>query len=271
VRALAALAFAGLVASAAAAAPPRVVSLNLCTDELLVAFADPEQILGLGPFAHEGRYALGDAARRFPALSGTAEEVLVLRPDLVVSGALRRQTADLLARRGFRVEEFPFVTSLAEARAQMLRMGALVGHPERAGARVAALDAALDRLRSAGSARRARVLPYARRGWTPGRDTLVSSILEAAGLANAAAELGLTAGGQVSLETVVALRPDALLLGETGEAEDQGRALLEHPALAAAVPPERRIVVPGRLTLCGGPGLVEAIDRFAAELRRLGL
>jgi iron complex transport system substrate-binding protein len=262
---------ASILAGEVAAAPPRIVSLNLCTDELLVAFADPEQILGLGPFARQGRYRLGDAARRFPALSGTAEEVLVLRPDLVVSGALRRQTAELLAAQGVRVEQFPFVTSLGEARAQMLRMGALVGHPERAAARVAELDAGLDRLRRAASARRLRVLPYARRGWTPGRDTLVSSILEAAGLTNAAGELGLGAGGQVSLETVVALRPDALLLGETGEAEDQGRALLEHPALAAAVPPERRITVPGRLTLCGGPGLVEAIDRLATELRRLGL
>ena len=53
-------------------------------------------------------------------------------------------------------------------------------------------------------------------------------------------------------------------------AEDQGRALLLHPALQTLYPPARRIVIPERLTVCGGPMLVEALDRLAAEIARVG-
>ena len=73
------------------------------------------------------------------------------------------------------------------------------------------------------------------------------------------------------LEKIIAQRPDALLLTrEPTDAEDQGTALLAHPALEKLYPPERRIYLPERLTVCGGPMLAEAIDRLAAEAKRLG-
>ena len=50
---------------------------------------------------------------------------------------------------------------------------------------------------------------------------------------------------------------------------DQGEALLAHPALAALYPPDRRILLPERLTVCGGPSLPEAIDWLASEARRV--
>jgi iron complex transport system substrate-binding protein len=260
-------------APASAQAAPRVVSLNMCTDQLLVDFADPEQVLGLSPFAHDMARSWAVArTRAYPALSGTAEEVLALRPDLVVAGPQRRATREMLAAHGFRVEQFTFVRSLAEARQQMARMGAVLGHPERAAARIAALDAAVERARTAAAGRRLRVLPLARRGWVSGEDSLITSLLDAVGLVNAARELGVGAGRQLTLETIVALRPDFLLVSrEGGTVEDQGRAFLEHPALTATMPPSRRIVVPERLTVCGGPMLVEALDRLTGEIRRLGL
>ncbi|WP_342341774.1 hypothetical protein [Blastochloris viridis] len=73
------------------------------------------------------------------------------------------------------------------------------------------------------------------------------------------------------LEKIIAHRPDALLLTrELAAAEDQGSALLVHPALVKLYPPGRRIYLPERLTVCGGPMLAEAIDRLAAEAERLG-
>jgi iron complex transport system substrate-binding protein len=72
----------------------------------------------------------------------------------------------------------------------------------------------------------------------------------------------------VSLERLVADPPDYLLVSERDEAgADQGTALLRHPALLAAVPPERRLHVPARLTICGGPATPLAIDALAAEVR----
>ena len=115
------------------------------------------------------------------------------------------------------------------------------------------------------------VLPLSRRGWVAGDDSLMSSLLEAAGLANAASRTGRTRSGFASLEAIVGAHPDLLLVTDDSSfAEDQGRAFLLHPALERLYPLDRRIVIPERLTVCGGPMLAEALDRLATELERIG-
>jgi iron complex transport system substrate-binding protein len=80
----------------------------------------------------------------------------------------------------------------------------------------------------------------------------------------------LKLGGFASLETIVSLRPDLILLSDTGNvAEDQGTAFLLHPALEQLYPPDKRIVLPERLTVCGGPMLADALTTLVTELERI--
>lgn len=261
---------AALLLAGPARALPSAVSINQCTDGLLARLADPGQVLGLSPYARDpARSWSSEEARRFPSLSGTAEEVLVLRPDLVFAGRFtKRATRELLRAHGIRVVEFEAARSLAETTAQIREAGLLLGHPERAEAAVARIDEALARLRRAAAERPLRVLPLQRRGWVAGGGTLLTSLIEASGLRNAGGETSRGIGRFVTLEAIVALRPDVLLVSETGRgAEDQGSALLQHPALLRLYPPGRRIVLPEGLNiLCGGPTLDEAIDGFAAAI-----
>jgi iron complex transport system substrate-binding protein len=149
-------------------------------------------------------------------------------------------------------------------------MGDLTGHPDRATAEIERLDTAIARARGVASGRSYRVLAVSRRGWVSGGDSLTTSLLSAAGLSNAGGELGLKAGGYASLEAIVALRPDFILVSDSGDfAEDEGRAFLLHPALERFYPAGKRIVIPERLTVCGGPMLAEALDRLASELERV--
>ena len=114
------------------------------------------------------------------------------------------------------------------------------------------------------------MLPLSRRGWVSGRDSLISSLLSEAGLFNAAVDLGVGSGGLASLEAIVSLKPDFLLVSEEGSrAEDDGRAFLLHPAFERSYPPDKRIVIPERLTVCGGVMLAEALDTLVAELERV--
>ncbi|MCA0399933.1 MAG: ABC transporter substrate-binding protein [Proteobacteria bacterium] len=261
-----------MLAGPALAAPARIVSINMCTDQLLVDLAAPGQIAGLSPYAHDGaRSWIAGRATGIPALSGSAEEVLVMRPDLVLAGSFtRRATRTMLREKGIRIEEFPLASTIEEAKKEIRRAGSLLGNEQGAERRIAEIDAALLRLRAAATKTRLRVLPYSRRGWVSGRRSLVSDLLAQAGLANAAADLGLASGGFVPLEALVALKPDALLVArDDGRAEDQGRAMLLHPAVAALFPPERQIVIPEMLTICAGPMLPEAMDRLAAQIEKL--
>ena len=103
-----------------------------------------------------------------------------------------------------------------------------------------------------------------------GSDSLVSSLLTETGLLNPAAELGVASGGFASLEAIVSLKADFILVSEAGDrAEDDGRAFLLHPALEHFYPPAKRIVLPERLTVCGGVMLAEALDVLVSELKRV--
>jgi iron complex transport system substrate-binding protein len=256
-----------------AAKAPRIASINVCTDQLLLALAEPQQILGLSPYSRDGaRSWAAKEAARFPKLSGEAEDVLVLKPDIVVAGRFtRRATRELLKEKGVRVVEFDAVRSIADARAQIRRMGELVGHPERAQSEIERLDAAISRTRATVARTTQSVLAVSRRGWVSGSESLTTSLLAEVGLSNAASALGIRNGGFASLEAIINLKPDLLLLSDGGDdAEDQGKAFLLHPALQRLYPKEKRIVIPERLTVCGGPMLADALDRLTSELARAG-
>jgi iron complex transport system substrate-binding protein len=267
----ASIALAACAVSSASAAPlPRIVSMNVCTDQVLLTLADPEQILGLSRFSRNA-WVTGDV-RRFPTLSGGAEDVLVLKPDVVVASAFdKRATRELLKANGLRLAELAVPRTLTEVKDQIRELGEIAGHPDRAAQQIARLDAALARARRAVADKHYRVLPLSRRGWVAGSDSFVGSLLAETGLFNTAGELGFNFGGFASLEAIVSLKPDLLLVSQAGDfARDDGQAFLLHPALERFYPPEKRIVIPERLTECGGVMLAEALDVLVAELKRVG-
>ncbi len=247
-----------LAATPAGAMPQRVVSLNLCADQLLLALADRSQIAALSALARDpAASAAAVTAQGLPQTGGTAEEALALAPDLVLLGPLDRLgTGRVLAARGLRVERLPLPATLAEAQALVRRTAALLGHPERGEALARQMDMPPPQDGRAPSA-----LPYERRGYAAGPQSLLGELMGRAGFRHAGPGTGL--GGFVSLETVVARRPEVLIVGSgTPGAADQGAALLAHPALVRLYPGERRIVVPDALTVCPGPGFLAAIERL---------
>jgi len=253
-------------------ANPRIASINVCTDQLLMALADPEQIVGLSPYARDPASSwAAQQAEKFPRLSGEAEDVLMLRPDVVVASLFTRQaTLDMLKQQGLRVIEFNVAGSLDDAKSNILRMGEIVGKPERARAEILRLDSAVARLKQFATQHSLRVLAVSRRGWITGQNSLLGAMLHAAGLVNAAQELGVGEGGMQSLETIIRLRPDILVVSDdSATATDQGQAFLLHPALERLYPQAKRIVITDRLTVCDGPMLAEAAERLAAGLEQV--
>ncbi len=272
--AVAALAVFGGVslAPALAAALPHIASMNVCTDQLLIPLADPEQILGLSRYSRDRFESwAADAAHRYRILSGGAEDILMLRPDVVVASLFdKRSTRELLKQKGLRLAEFAVPRNLEAVKAQIREMAEIVQHPDRAAAEIARLDAAIARARRVVVEKHYSVLPLSRRGWVAGSDSLVSSLLAETGLNNAAGDLGVGTGGFASLEAIVNAKPDFLLVSDAGDrAEDDGHAFLLHPALERFYPAAKRIVIPDRLTVCGGVMLAEALDVLVAELKRV--
>ncbi|MBM3595181.1 MAG: iron ABC transporter substrate-binding protein, partial [Alphaproteobacteria bacterium] len=111
-----------------AAARPTIVSLNPCSDAVLAEVARPGQLLAISHYSHSAASSSMDLAeaRRFRAVSGSAEEVLALHPDLVVADPfLAPATRTALARQGIRVVSLPIARSVDESRAQVLELARL--------------------------------------------------------------------------------------------------------------------------------------------------
>jgi iron complex transport system substrate-binding protein len=92
-----------------------------------------------------------------------------------------------------------------------------------------------------------------------------------AGLENIAATLKIDNYGQIPLETVVAQRPDVLIVSANRDgAPALATEVLRHPVIARIADRTRIVVLPTRLWSCGGPAVIDAIDLLATAAHAVG-
>lgn len=260
----------------AAAKPVRVVSLNLCIDEILIDLVERERIAGLSHLAGDpamtSRWA---EMRRLPLVHGSAEEVLALDPDLVLAGeGSTPATVGMLERLGRRVVKITMASSLAEIRTAVAAVADAVGEPERGRALVAGFDR---RLAEAG-ARQVTPAPSAVaiqiNSLTSGQGSLLDEVVTAAGLHNKARDLeaqgALGPAQRLPLETLLTDPPDLIVLANA--AGDYRTVLadnLRHTAFQKLVAERPSIHLPLRTWLCGIPSIAGTVERLAAARSQL--
>lgn len=245
---------------AAQEAPHRVVSMNACTDQMAMLIAGEGQLHSVSYLASDpGTSVLAAEAGRYAVNHGLAEEVFLMQPDLVIAGTYStRATVALLKRLGIRVEEFQPENSFDDIRANLSRMGVILGREQRANELVAELDRRLAAL-NADKRPDLSVATYYANSYTSGAGTLVDAIVKASGLTNIAAELGLSGTARLPLELLVLARPDLLVDGESRySAPALAQENLVHPAYRALAAETASVAVPARYTLCGAPFTAEA-------------
>lgn len=260
-----------LLAGPAAAAPQRVVSINLCTDQLALLVAAPGQLVSVSRLAADPASSnLAEAAARLPLNGGTAEEIYLLDPDLVLASTFtRRPTIDMLRRLGIRVELFPPAESLSDIPASLRRLGDLLDRRDAAERQAADFEARLETLaEEAGSLPRARAAFYFANSYTDGAATLSDEILDRAGFDNAAREAGVTGSARLPLETLVMERPFVVRSDRPGGAAPMpSQAAIDHPALRATAAETGEAVLEQRWQVCGTPHVADAIAALIAARR----
>lgn len=247
--------------------PQRIVSLNLCADQYLMALADPGQIAALTPYARDPAMSAGAAmAQKLPVARGHAEEVLARNPDLILASPFRRREAlAAVDGSGQMTVDVPPAESYADIVAQIRLVARAVGHPARGEALIRRMNADLTTIPRVGNGRVAAY--YQRRGYMTGTGTLMDELMRRVGLINLATRLDKPSLARLSLEEMVAARPDFLIVEADAErVVDQGTEMLQHPALRR-IP---RLTLPQAWTVCGGPAYVQAVRSLAAQLRQAG-
>ena len=258
--------------AAKARALPRVVSLNPCTDAVLVNVADRGQILALSHYARDARQStIAGVARTYPITYESAEEVIALRPDVVLTAAHSSPaTRAALKRLKIRTELFKVPNSWVEIQAQIRRIADAVGHPDRGEALIARVEAAMAQGAPRPGARPVTALVFQPNGFAAGHGTLVDEMMRRAGFVNVAERYGLKKWGNVSLERLLDDPPEVLLAGQAApNAPTWAERILNHPALASVGPRMRRAVFPERLLYCGGPVLIQTAAVLATARRQV--
>jgi iron complex transport system substrate-binding protein len=246
--------------------PQRIVSINLCVDEIVLRVAAARNIAAVTWLSRDPDISnVVPLAQRVPINHGLAEEIVPLNPDLVLAGLYTgRPTVSILKRVGIRTLDFDVPRSFDEARKQYREVAAILGESENGERVIAEIDGRLAKLPAGPWPLRPRAIVLNPNGYTIGRGSIVDEIMTRAGLTNVAVDLGIGEYGQIPLEIAVMNSIDIMIVsssrdGPPGLATD----LLRHPALTKLSARTRVVVMPNRLWACSGPELVEAIARLA--------
>lgn len=211
--------------------PARVVSMNLCTDQLAMLLAAPGQLVSVSHLASDPlSSSMVAEAAAFPANRGGAEQIFLMHPDLVLAGTYTSlASVSLLRDLGVTVVQVPPVTALDEIPAQIRTVGAALSRDAQAEALVAEFQAGLAALVATLPPRRAAL--YYPNGYTVGEGTLADDVLRHAGFDNIGARAGLTGGGTLPLERLVMAAPEMIVTSTRYPGASRSEDILDHPAL----------------------------------------
>lgn len=260
------------IGETAAAPPERIVSLNLCTDQLLVDLVPRESIAAVSFLATDRSLsAHPDELKGLKQLRGTAEEVLALNPDLVIAGEYTTgPTVDLLKRLGVDVLVVPLAADF-EGMKETIRLIA-----EKTGSSAKAEDLIRDFQRRLAGARslvpgRPTAIAYQVNSLTSGPESLLDAALDAAGYHNVARDLKLGPAGRLPLEKLITAPPDLIVLANAaGDFKTVLADNLRHPAFAELLQRRPSVHLPMPLWMCATPRIADAVE-ILASMKRSGV
>lgn len=240
-------------------APRRVMSLNACTDQLLVALGDKSQIASLSFYAKDVQTSpILEIARQYPTNNMTPEEIISINPDLILSSPYERDaTIQVIDSLNIKSSKFDVPSNIETAKALVTQAGIALGQE----ARATVLNKAIDEASSQSNLPQIRALIYYQGGFSAGANTLIDEIMNRAGLENTAPSYGVGNWGKVDIESVVANPPEIIILPQNDGGGRTSRAInpniLEHAKDGTKI-----FYLPNNLGFCGGQNIVELSNRL---------
>jgi iron complex transport system substrate-binding protein len=261
-----------ILAQPAFAAPQRVVSTFLCTDEYVFRLVPRQRIAALSYEATDRNpvvSTIADRARGIRTIRPTTETVLSLTPDLVVMYAGTNLRLHLnLKKLGIAVLDVPWANSLADVRTITTMLGEKLGAPRKAKEMLAGMDRKIAAARAAAPRPPVRTILYEPNGYAS-TSGITDEVMALSGIVNAAPQAWLTRTGTLPVEAVIAAEPELLILGgEERSGSARAYTILHHPALKALKGKtymEHAVLTP---LLCPGPWSLDAAGTFGDLARK---
>lgn len=238
----------------------RIVSLDYCADQYLLKLVDRPRIAAVSRDATRDFSYMRAAAIGVPNVRPRAEDVLALRPDLVIrSYGGGPQAAEMFARAGVPVLQIGYAADLAGVRQTLIDVASGLGEPARGASLAAKMDRRLAALPPA-PARRPQALYTTPGGVTTGPGGLIGNMLDAAGYASFEAEPGWRT---LPLESLAQQTPDLVAHARFGSGTPDRWSAARNPVAARMMRDVPVVELEGAWTACGGWFVVDAIESLA--------
>lgn len=241
-------------------ATARIISLDFCADQYLLAFADRDAVAGLSPDATKSFSYFRDAVKGLPVVRPRAEDILVHRPDAVIRtyGGGPAMTA-FLERAGVTVIQIPYAGDLSAIAQTARSVAAALGDAEGGDKAARAMGQRLDALAPADGT----VLYLTSKGAVAGADTLIDELIERSGRRNFQTRPGW---GTAPLERLAYETPDIIAAGffDGPDARTDRWSPAHHPVARRAMAEAHIIDMPGAWTACSAWFIADAAEALAA-------
>ena len=232
----------------------RAASLNLCTDEYLLLLAQPQQIVGISYLSQDpAESALWRQARRYQGNRGSIEDVLPLRPTLLLTmGGGGRATALLARTMNLQVIDLPYAVDLKGIAGNLRLVASALGQPASAERWIARLDD----LQAKAPKQAKDTIWISGGGWSLSPDSLAAKWLRLAGFRQRALP-----GARASLEVLLTDPPNILIKSDYRSGQvSGGQRWLDNPIVRHSR--SRQLVTDGRPWTCVGPLMIPEIERL---------
>lgn len=271
---------------ARAPSPRRIVSINLCTDELLLQMVGPERVAAVTKFSADPEVSTVAAeAKDLKKIQGGIEAIQACGPDLLVSGKFsNKETLRFFERSGIPVLTFGLPRNFEDIYADIRKLAQAVGAQEKGEAiikrmqdELAALNPGVkpdqfpelsgETIPGIGRVQTGkRAVFFQSDNYVPGAGTFENAVMEAAGLQNIAVERGIRDYGRMGLEELIQAKPDVIIFSSEQKNSKTVRGeVLDHPAIKKALPGVKTVTLPTLYLNCGSPVSVEAVRMLVEE------
>ncbi len=223
------------------AKPLRIITASIGHDEVTLALVPNERLVAVGDVSKNATYSnIAALVQDKPEISRDPEVIVAQSPDVVVTSPFFPVEAiDALERVGIPVVQTQLAQGPEGRINSILLMGYIFGEEERAFEFADEVQARYESLISVTSAWSSQpsvlaLTQYSDTLWVAGDDSTEGGVIVAAGGVNAAEVAGITGNQTTSLEGVIAMAPDIIVIAQPLEfgAEEFRQSLLDHEALA---------------------------------------
>jgi len=240
--------------------PRRIVSLDYCSDQYVLKMVDREHILAVSPDAGKDFSYMKVAAKGLPTVRASAEDIVLLNPDLIVrSHGGGADAPAFFKRAGIPVLNVGWAEDIDGIKRVTRKMAAGLGEVQKGEDIVKDMERRLAALKSREGVSALYMTPG---GVTSGPGSLIDEMMTLAGLTNFQKSPGWRS---IPLERLAYERPDMIVGAFFDTHHQEGWSSMRHPIARAQMQELPTVALNGSWMSCGGWFGLDAIEAMAEK------